>query len=102
MPTALRLRPFVPSINGSGSIVTDIGEILCRQTADRVAGAAAGVIDERGQVDEAVRDWMAVVGPPQREVIVVIGGRSRSTARRPSTADPRHLSSTVSIVAGER
>ncbi len=72
MPTALRLRPFVPSIDGGGTVVTDIGEIPLRQTAEYASLAAAGVIDERGQVDEAVRDWMAVVGRPQREVMVVI------------------------------
>ena len=72
MPTALRLRPFVPSIDGGGTVATDIGEIPLEQTAEYASLAAAGVIDERGQVDEAVRDWMAVVGRPQREVMVVI------------------------------
>ncbi|OBB02166.1 hypothetical protein A5662_12655 [Mycobacteriaceae bacterium 1482268.1] len=72
MPTALRLRPFVPSIDGGGTVVTDIGEIPLQQTAEYVSLAEAGVIDERGQVDEAVRDWMAVVSRPQREVMVVI------------------------------
>ena len=72
MPTALRLRPFVPSIDGGGTVATDIGEIPLQQTAEYASLAAAGVIDERGQVDEAVRDWMAVVGRPQREVMVVI------------------------------
>jgi EspG family len=72
MPTALRLRPFVPSIDGGGSVATDIGEIPLQRTAEYASLVAAGVIDERGQVDEAVRDWMAVVGRPQREVMVVV------------------------------
>ncbi len=72
MPTALRLRPFVPSIDGGGTVATDIGEIPLERTAEYASLAAAGVIDDRGQVDEAVRDWMAVVGRPQREVMVVI------------------------------
>ncbi len=72
MPTALRLRPFVPSIDGGGSVATDIGEIPLERTAEYASLLAAGVIDARGQVDEAVRDWMAVVGRPQREVVVVI------------------------------
>jgi hypothetical protein len=72
MPTALRLRPFVPSIDGGGSVTTDIGEVPLQRTAEYASLAAAGVIDERGQVDEAVRDWMAVVGRPQREVMVVV------------------------------
>ena len=79
MPTALRLRPFVPSIDGGGSVATDIGEIPLERTAEYASLAAAGVIDDRGQVDEAVRDWMAVVGRPQREVMVVI--------RRPKPID---------------
>jgi hypothetical protein len=72
MPTGLRLRPFVPSIDGGGSVATDIGEIPLERTAEYASLAAAGVIDDRGQVDAAVRDWMAVVGRPQREVMVVI------------------------------
>ncbi len=72
MPTALRLRPFVPSIDGGGTVATDIGEIPLRQTAEYASLAAAGVIDDHGRVDEAVRDWMAVVGRPQREVMVAI------------------------------
>ncbi len=72
MPTALRLRPFVPSVDGGGTVATDIGEIPLRQTAEYASLAAAGVIDENGRVDDAVRDWMAVVGRPQREVMVVI------------------------------
>jgi EspG family len=72
VPTALRLRPFVPSIDGGGSVATDIGEIPLQRTAEYASLVAAGVIDERGQVDDAVRDWMAVVGRPQREVVVVV------------------------------
>jgi hypothetical protein len=84
MPTALRLRPFVPSIDGGGSVLTDIGEIPLERTAEYASLAAAGVIDDRGQVDDAVRDWMAVVGRPQREVMVVI--------RRPKPFDGTSLS----------
>ena len=79
MPTALRLRPFVPSVDGGGTVATDLGDIPLSQTAEYTSLAAAGVIDEGGRVDEAVRDWMAVVGRPQREVVVVI--------RRPKPTD---------------
>ena len=79
MPTALRLRPFVPSVDGGGTVATDLGDIPLSQTAEYASLAAAGVIDEGGRVDEAVRDWMAVVGRPQREVVVVI--------RRPRPTD---------------
>jgi hypothetical protein len=79
MPTALRLRPFVPSVDGDGTVATTHGQVPLTQTAEYASLAAAGVIDEDGRVDDAVRDWMAVVGRPQREVVVVI--------RRPKPTD---------------
>ncbi len=104
MPTALRLRPFVPSIDGGGTVVTDIGEIPLRQTAEYVSLAAAGVIDERGQVDEAVRDWMAVVGRPQREVMVVIRRPRSLDGPAPADGEPPALveERTMSICQRER
>jgi hypothetical protein len=79
MPTALRLRPFVPSVDGDGSVATELGVVPLRYTAEYSSLVTAGVIDDDGRVDEAVRDWMAVVGRPQREVMVVI--------RRPKALD---------------
>jgi hypothetical protein len=79
MPTALRLRPFVPSVDGDGTVATTLGEVPLTQTAEYASLAQAGVIDQDGRVDDAVRDWMAVVGRPQREVVVVI--------RRPKPTD---------------
>jgi hypothetical protein len=79
MPTALRLRPFIPSVDGDGTVATEIGDVPWSQTAEYNSLAAAGVIDEAGRVDGAVRDWMAVVSRPQREVLVVI--------RRPKPLD---------------
>jgi hypothetical protein len=81
MPTALRLRPFVPSVDGDGTVATTLGEVPLTQTAEYASLAAAGVIGEDGRVDEAVRDWMTVIGRPQREVVVVI--------RRPKPTDGR-------------
>jgi hypothetical protein len=104
MPTALRLRPFVPSVDGGGTVLTDIGEIPLQQTAEYASLAAAGVIDERGQVDEAVRDWMAVVGRPQREVMVVIrrpaplSGPTSPDDEQPALVEER----TMSICQRER
>ena len=72
MPTALRLRPFIPSVDGDGTVATVLGDVPWSQTAEYQAHVAAGVIDADGRVDDAVRDWMAVVGRPQREVLVVI------------------------------
>ena len=104
MPTALRLRPFVPSIDGGGTVATDIGEIPLRQTAEYASLAAAGVIDERGQVDEAVRDWMAVVGRPQREVMVVIRRPKPFDGAAPDDGEPPSLveERTMSICQRER
>ena len=104
MPTALRLRPFVPSIDGGGSVVTDIGEIPLERTAEYASLAAAGVIDDRGQVDEAVRDWMAVVGRPQREVMVVIRRPKPLDAFAPADDDAPALvqERTMSICQRER
>jgi hypothetical protein len=79
MPTALRLRPFIPSVDGDGTVATEVGQVPWSQTAEYNSLAAAGVIDRDGRVDDAVRDWMAVVGRPQREVLVVI--------RRPKPID---------------
>lgn len=79
MPTALRLRPFIPSVDGDGTVATELGDVPWSQTAEYASLAAAGVIHGDGRVDDAVRDWMAVVGRPQREVMVVI--------RRPKPLD---------------
>ncbi len=79
MPTALRLRPFIPSVDGDGLVATELGDVPWSQTAEYNSLAAAGVIDQHGRVDDAVRDWMAVVGRPQREVMLVI--------RRPKPGD---------------
>ena len=72
MPTSLRLRPFIPSVDGDGTVATTHGDVPLSQTAEYASLVAAGVIGEDGRVDEAVRDWMAVIGRPQREVTVVI------------------------------
>lgn len=79
MPTALRLRPFIPSVDGDGTVATVLGDVPWSQTAEYQTHVAAGVIDADGRVDDAVRDWLAVVGRPQREVLVVI--------RRPKPID---------------
>lgn len=72
MPSALRLRPFIPSIDSGPTVATMVGERPLTQTAEYASLTEAGVIDPDGHVDDAVRDWMAVVGRPEREVMVVI------------------------------
>ncbi len=79
MPTSLRLRPYIPSIDSGPAVATVVGERPLAQTAEYASLQAAGVIDTDGRVDDAVRDWMAVIGRPQREVVVVI--------RRPAHRD---------------
>jgi hypothetical protein len=79
MPTSLRLRPFIPSVDGDGMVATTHGDVPLRQTAEYASLVAAGAVDEHGRVDDAVRDWMAVIGRPQREIMVVI--------RRPRPSD---------------
>jgi hypothetical protein len=76
MPVALHLKPFIPSAHGSLIVETDAGRVPLAQTAQYHSLVAAGVIDEAGRVDEVVRDWMKVLGRPDREVVLVI--------RRPS------------------
>jgi hypothetical protein len=85
MPTALRLRPYIPSIDAGPAVATLVGERPLTSTAEYASLVSAGVIDERGEVDDTVRDWMAVVGRPEREVVVAI--------RRP--AEDQNQSSTV-------
>jgi hypothetical protein len=72
MPAALRLRPYIPSIDSGPTVATMVGERPLTQTAEYASLTTAAVIDTDGRVDDAVRDWMAVVGRPEREVIVAI------------------------------
>jgi ESX secretion-associated protein EspG len=72
MPTALHCKPFIPSAHGDLIVETTEGRRPLAATAQYDSLVAAGVIDERGQVDAAVRDWMTVLGCPDREVVLTI------------------------------
>lgn len=72
MPTSLRLKPFIPSIHESLMVDTTAGTVPLSKTAEYAALAEAGVIDAAGQVDAMVRDWMTVLGRPDREVVLTI------------------------------
>jgi hypothetical protein len=72
MPTTLHLKPFIPSAHGDLIVETTEGRRPLASTAQYHSLVAAGVIDERGQVDAAVRDWMTVLGRPDREVVLTI------------------------------
>ena len=89
MPTSLRLRPFIPSVDGDGTVATTHGDVPLSQTAEYASLVAAGVIGDDGRVDEAVRDWIAVIGRPQREVTVVIRRPPRTAVNQRATAPRR-------------
>jgi hypothetical protein len=76
MPVALRLKPFVPSVHQDLVVDTTAGPLPIAQTAEYLSLVQAGVIDAKGAVDEPVRDWMTVLGRPERQAMLVI--------RRPS------------------
>jgi sulfur relay (sulfurtransferase) DsrF/TusC family protein len=104
MPTSLRLRPFIPSVDGDGTVATDVGDVPLSQTAEYASLVAAGVIDQDGRVDDAVRDWMAVIGRPQREIMVVIRRPKPTDGTAPAGGDPAALvqERTMSICQRER
>jgi hypothetical protein len=83
MPIALRLKPFIPSVHASLIVETTDGPRPLTETAEYASLVAAGAIGPHGEVDEAIRDWMKVVGRPDRQIVLV--------ARRPAagTADER-------------
>jgi hypothetical protein len=56
MPYALRLKPFVPSAHAALMVQSTAGRVHLSQTAEYLSLVAAGVIDQRGHVDGAVRD----------------------------------------------
>ena len=72
MPTPLRLKPFIPSAHNDLIVETDQGRAPLQSTAQYHELVRIGVVDERGQVDEAVRDWMTVLSRAEREVMVTI------------------------------
>jgi hypothetical protein len=104
MPTSLRLRPFIPSVDGDGTVATDVGDVPLSQTAEYASLVAAGVIDQDGRVDDTVRDWMAVIGRPQREIMVVIRRPKPTDGTAPAGGDPAALvqERTMSICQRER
>jgi len=91
MPVALHLKPFIPSAHGSLIVETDAGHVPLAQTAQYHSLVQAGVIDEAGRVDEVVRDWMKVLGRPDREVVLVIRRPSGHPADDAPTVSERVL-----------
>jgi hypothetical protein len=87
MPASLRLKPYVPSVHASLVVETTAGPQPLTHTAEYLSLVHAGVIDAAGIVDEAVRDWMAVIGRPDRQVVLAIR-RPGGTAGRDPGASP--------------
>jgi EspG family len=72
MPVALRLKPFIPSAHSSMMVDTTDGPRPVTQTAEYASLLAAGVIGANGTVDPMVRDWMTVLGRPERQAVLAI------------------------------
>ena len=76
MPVALRLKPFIPSVHHELIVDSTAGPVPIAETAEYLSPVQAGVISQTGAVDEPVRDWMTVLGRPDRQAVLAI--------RRPS------------------
>src|SRR5258707_234909 len=72
MPAVLRIKPFVPSVHESLIVDTTAGPLPLSETGEYLGLVAAGVIDASGAVDDVVRDWMTVLGRPERQVVLAI------------------------------
>jgi EspG family len=72
LPAALRLRYFIPSLHDSLIVETTAGPLPVAETAEYASLVAAGVIDGSGHVDDTVRDWLTVLGRPERQVVLTI------------------------------
>ncbi|OBJ10849.1 ESX secretion-associated protein EspG [Mycobacterium sp. 1465703.0] len=72
MPVTLHLKPYIPSAHSDLLVDTDAGKVPLANTAQYHSLVQAGVIDEHGRVDAAVRDWMTVLGRAEREAVLTI------------------------------
>lgn len=72
MPISLRLKPYIPAAHSDFIVETDAGKVPLTGTAQYHSLVQAGVIDANGRVDDAVRDWMTVLGRAEREVVLTI------------------------------
>lgn len=66
MPVALRCPPYIPSVHGE-----QVGSGEIKDTPEYRDLVAAGVI-VNGVVDATVAGWMAVIGAPEREVMLAL------------------------------
>src|SRR5258705_8296714 len=89
MPAVLRVKPFVPSVHESLIVETTAGPLPLSETGEYLGLVAAGVIDSSGAVDDVVRDWMTVLGRPERQVVLAIR-RPAGDAGEPGAAPIVH------------
>src|SRR5882757_5945960 len=89
MPAVLRIKPFVPSIHESLIVETTAGSLPLAETGQYLGLVAAGVIDSSGAIDDVVRDWMTVLGRPERQVVLTIR-RPAGDAGEPGAAPIVH------------
>jgi EspG family len=88
LPTALRVKPFIPSLHESLIVETTAGPLPMSQTAEYLSLLQAGVIDAAGRVHDAVRDWMTVLGRPERQVVLAIRRPAAPVASTDRQASP--------------
>jgi hypothetical protein len=100
MPASLRLKPYVPSVHGALIVETTAGPQPLSRTAEYLGLVHAGAIDAAGTVDEAVRDWMAVIGRPDRQVVLAIRRPADTVGRDP--AAPPTVAERVMVVCRHR
>lgn len=86
MPVVMHLKPYIPSIHEDLIVDTTEGRRPLSQTAQYHDLVEAGVIDGQGNVDEVVRDWMTVLGRPDREVVLTIR-RPAGTTKKDGTPE---------------
>jgi hypothetical protein len=92
MPAPLRLKPFIPSAHGDLIVETTQGRHPVQATAQYDDLVRCGVVNDRGQVDEMVRDWMTVLSRAEREVLLVIRRPGQPAGRdTPATVHERTL-----------
>lgn len=92
MPMVLHLKPFIPSAHSDLIVETTQGRQPLSHTAQYRSLVDAGAIDAAGQVDGAVRDWMTVLGRPDREVVLTIRRPGEpATAESEATVQERSL-----------
>jgi hypothetical protein len=89
MPAVLRIKPFVPSVHDSLIVETTAGPLPLAETREYLGLVAAGVISTSGAVDDVVRDWMTVLGRPERQVVLAIR-RPTGDAGEPDAAPIVH------------